>query len=294
MLFVGKKAFTLVELAIVVAVLAVIAVVAVSKISALGERAKMAAAESDLKVLGEAILDPSSGYLADMKGIPGFSVGFLRMGNLFQSTNLYGRVQGGRRGERVDVANMHTRGVARPEEFTKWNDESERGWRGPYARICHGEFPREDYRRFNGDSTSRERGFYPNLAGLDMPSDFLNGLYGCSAYGFPGEVVALDPWGNPYVLQIPPPQAWNGVTNVTDEVRFGYARIVSAGPDGILETPCYGANSTNWWATSWNEPTRRAARQAGRVDGSLAARGDDLVLFLYRSDIDEGERAGEL
>ena len=47
-------------------------------------------------------------------------------------------------------------------------------------------------------------------------------------------------------------------------IRWRYARLVSAGPDGILSTPrdlC-----------------------AGRERDSLAARGDDLVLFLNRAD----------
>ena len=287
------RAFTLVELAIVVAILSIIAMIAASRVSALSEKAKTTAAEADMNVLRRAIVDAEQGYLADLSGIPGFSTGFLRLGNLFISTNLYGRAGDGRTGERVDEHWLEGRGVARPEEFTCWNEEAARGWHGPYAKVREGAFPEKGYRRFEGDGTSRERGFYPNLAGLDLPRDFLDGRLGCSIYGFPGEPAAMDPWGNPYVLQIPPPQAWQGVTNVADETRFAYARIVSAGADGILETPCFGVNSTNWWATAWNEPTRRSARQAGRVDGSTANRGDDLVLFLFRADVDEGMRNDE-
>ena len=107
----------------------------------------------------------------------------------------------------------------------------------------------------------------------------------------------MDPWGNPYVLQVPPPQAFpdfeGANTNLSDEVRFRYARIVSAGPDGRLDAPCFGTNPTNWWATAWSPRTRRLSRQAGRIDnGDTSARGDDLVLFLVRNDIDEGEERG--
>ncbi len=277
----------------VVAILSIIAMIAVSRVSALPEKAKTVAAEADMNVLRRAIVDAEQGYLADLSGIPGFSTGFLRLGNLFISTNLYGRASDGMTGERVDERWLEGRGVARPEEFTRWNEEASRGWHGPYAKVREGAFPEKGHRRFEGDGTSRDRGFYPNLAGLNLPRDFLNGYLGCSIYGFPGEPAAMDPWGNPYILQIPPPQAWQGVTNVADETRFAYARIVSAGPDGILETPCFGVNPTNRWATAWNEPTRRAARQAGRVDGSTAARGDDLVLFLFRADVDEGMRNDE-
>ncbi len=72
--------------------------------------------------------------------------------------------------------------------------------------------------------------------------------------------------------------------------RFGYARVVSAGPDGVLSTPCFQVNHTNEFTTSWNARTRRLARQAGLIDGDdRSARGDDLVLFLSRNDTDEGD-----
>jgi hypothetical protein len=43
--------------------------------------------------------------------------------------------------------------------------------------------------------------------------------------------------------------------------------------------------------TNWrNEESRRLSRQAGLIDGNNRAhRGDDLVLFLLRNDVDEGE-----
>lgn len=71
-----------------------------------------------------------------------------------------------------------------------------------------------------------------------------------------GDLEISDPWGHPIVLQIPPGPA-----------GLRYARLVSAGPDGLLTTPP-------------DDP------MAGR-DGALSARGDDLVQFLNRADIDE-------
>jgi hypothetical protein len=124
-----------------------------------------------------------------------------------------------------------------------------------------------------------------------MPTEFKNSSR-ASVYGFPGEPAIMDPWGNPYVVQIPPPQAFTEVTNAIDSMRFAYARVVSAGPDGRLDTPCFGANITNFWGTTgWSERRRRLSRQAGLVDGNdRTARGDDLVLFFSRNDIDEGEK----
>ena len=286
--------FTLVEVAMVVAIIAAIAVFAVQRMSKFAQTARIAAAESDLKTIASAICAPVGGYIADMQGIPGFSPAYMRIANLLISTNLYGAVAAGDRGSagvRVDDSSVRRPGVAAADEFTKWNEERARGWRGPYIAASNMEFPRAGSRRFSGDATFEERGFYPPLSGLWLPADIVNGVSGCSVYGFPGEPAVSDPWGNPYVLQIPPAQAFYGYsTNVADEVRFSYARIVSAGPNGILETPCYAVNMTNSFTTSWTERTRRLSRQAGLVDGTdRAARGDDIVWFLRRADVDEGE-----
>ena len=288
---VGRDGFTLVELTIVVTILAMIAVLAVSRLSTTSQNARHIAAENDLKVLATAFTDPEHGYLRDMRGIPGFSPANLRLANLFISTNLYGTADG-IHGVRVD--NVRLPGCARPEVFTRWDPESERGWHGPYVRYATGTFPKAAETRFASDASFASRGFYPKLYGLGLPDDFLVGLNDCSIYGFPGEPAVLDPWGNPYVLQIPPPQAFpdrmGSNTNLPDEIRFRYARIVSAGPDGRLDTPCFYPNLTNRWTTTWNERTRRLSRQAGLIDGDdRYARGDDLVFFLARNDSDEGE-----
>ena len=280
------------ELLVVVAIVATIAMFVSSRMERTARTAKLLAAEHDLQTLSRSFTDPESGYLRDMRGIPGFSPAYLRLANLLVSTNLYGALKG-QDGQRADVAGRG-RGWASPETFTRWNPESERGWRGPYVRHATGDFPSADALRFADDSSFKVRGFYPVLDGLRLPADFLDGRDGCSIYGFPGEPAVLDPWGHPYVLQIPPPQAFpdrfGSNTNLPDEVRFRYARVVSAGPDGRLDTPCFTANATNRWATSWNERTRRLCRQAGLIDGNdRSARGDDLVLFLVRNDVDEGE-----
>jgi len=291
----GRVGFTLVELMIVVAIIAIIATLAVSHMTRTVLSAKVAAAESDLKTLSEAITDPVGGYLRDMRGIPGFSPAYIRMANLLISTNLYGTAEGGGEwagGFRVD--DRRHAFCAPPEAFMRWNPESERGWRGPYVRHATGSFPSAADVRFKDDSTFKARGFFPAVHSLRLPMDFLDPANGCSVYGFPGEPAVLDPWGNPYVLQIPPPQAFpdrfGSNTNMPDEVRFRYARVVSAGPDGRLDAPCFASNATNWWSTSWNERERRLCRQAGLIDGDdRSARGDDLVLFLARNDVDEGE-----
>lgn len=293
-----RSGFTLMELVVVVAVISIIVLVAVSRTERVGAAAKRIAAESDLRVLRDAFLNAEDGYLRDMGAIPGFSAASMRVANLFTPSNLYVNVT--RDGDLsrtpgvcLDDGWVPNRGCARSDVFVRWSAATGRGWRGPYVKGLVAVFPQADEVRFEGDASFGARGFFPELTRLSVPQDFLVGRKGCSIYGFPGEPTLLDPWGNPYVLQVPPPQAFRGVsTNLPEEVRFRYARLVSAGPDGRLDTPCFGANGTNWWATSWGERRRRLVRQAGLIDGDdRSARGDDLVLFLSRNDIDEG---GEL
>lgn len=287
------KGFTLVEIVAVIAILALIAVFAVTRVEGLGDRARIVAAEHDLVAVRTALLDAESGYLHDMRGIPGFSLAYLRLANLLISTNLYGEVSDGGdrlRGLRLDderLADADGRvavGCAPVTAFRQWDPSRGRGWRGPYVKGVVGAFPTDD-----------GRGFYPDVAGLREPIVFSTERADCSVYGFRGEPALLDPWGNPYVLQIPPAQAFSTVvTNVPDTVRFRYARVVSAGPDGRLTTPCFEANGTNDWRVigiNWqDERMRRLSRQAGLIDGDdRSRRGDDLVLFLMRNDVDEGE-----
>jgi hypothetical protein len=276
---------------------AIIAVFAASRPLGLVKRAEDVAAKRQMAAIREALVGREWGYVDDMRGIPGFSLSYLRIANLLVSTNLYGEVDAGElmRGFRIDVPGLAVPGVAKASEFTGWSEERRRGWRGPYLKSHTGEFPHPRSRRWPGDGTFGERGFFPEISGLRLPEAFSQD--DASAYGFPGEPAVIDPWGNPYVLQIPPAQAFSAVsaTNVSCELRFGYARVVSAGPDGILATPCFAVNETNEWSAvgvNWaDERMRRLSRQAGLIDGGdRSRRGDDIVLFLSRNDIDEGEK----
>ena len=293
--FSDRAAFTLMELVVVVAVLAIIALVAATRPLGVVSRAEIAAAKSEMAAIRDAFMAEDGGYVGDMQGIPGFSRAYLRIANLLISTNLYGEVANGAlmRGLRADAPAVSIPGLAKAEEFTSWSEERRRGWRGPYLKTSAGLFPESDDSRYAGDGSFAARGFFPEVAALRLPEAFSRD--GASVYGFPGEPAVMDPWGNPYVLQIPPAQAFTAAaaTNVSDGLRFSFARIVSAGPDGILSTPCFAVNGTNDWAEvggDWaNARVRRLSRQAGLIDGDTSRRGDDIVLFLVRSDIDEGE-----
>ena len=259
--------FTLIELMCVIALVMAVALLAVTRLGRFGQGARRVAAQHDMAAIKEAFTSGTGGYLADMEGIPGFTCGTLRISNLLVSTNLW--ADGG---ARLDIGSSYA-------VFTKWSEEASRGWRGPYLKGDVRPFPSYD----------DLPGFYPDISRLALPSVFKDSRR-ASIYGFTGEPVLFDPWGRPYVLQIPPPQAFTNVTSVTPSERFAYARIVSAGPDGTLSTPCFIPNLTNETATSWNAASRSLVREAGRDAAGTMARGDDLVLFLYRNDVHEEVR----
>lgn len=272
------------------AVMAIVAVIAVTKIGGMVRRSRVAAAEADLATLRAAIVEPDVGYVRDMRGLAGFSPADMRLANILIATNFYVLAQSAvgsfPRACRIDDVWLDE-GVAQPSEFATWDEERLRGWRGPYAKGRTGTFPRRE--------EAAQRGFYPDVSSLYLPTDFSN-RRDISIYGFSGEPAIIDPWGNPYVVQVPPPQAFvnygQSVSAVAPETRFEYARLVCAGADGKIDTPCYFVNLTNdATITAWDERTRRLSRQAGLIDGdNKFLRGDDIVLFLNRNDIDEGEQ----
>lgn len=241
----ASAGFTLLELVVVIAILAAVAMLVVSKVDTLEEKATDTVAIADLNTVREAIMGSATapGYLSDMKHVPGFSkLLHLNMHNLLV-------------GSELDLL---------PLPLEKFNVLTSRGWRGPYLErtagvanenaVRHNQFPESGERRFAGDTTFGQRGFYYTV------ND--------SHYGAPNDRAMGDRWGNPIVVQIPPNSAF---TTPTDNKRFRYARLVSAGVDGILTTPY---------------DDRLAGRE---LNGNTEDRGDDLVLFLNRADIYETE-----
>jgi prepilin-type N-terminal cleavage/methylation domain-containing protein len=278
----SSRGFSLVELVLVVAVLAFVAVIAAGHFSGLREKSLATAVSHDLREIRNAFTgtDDAPGYLGDMSPLPGFTPGFLRLADLLTPTNRFAFG-----GTRADAA------------ASAWDDGAGRGWRGPYVRLDRPDarggaarFPAPGDRPARGGGTFEERGFFPAVASLSLPADVRDER---AAYGFAGEPALLDPWGAPYVLQIPPPQAFvdadGHLADVPDEERFRYARVVSAGPDGVLSTPCFSGGGAG--GASWNAAARRASIFAGRP----ADRGDDLVLFLLRSDVyhEDYEKEGD-
>lgn len=252
-----SKGYTLLELLAVVVIIAAVAALAMPNLDRSTEDAELTLARANLAAVRDAIIGSAAlpGLLADMRHVPGF-----RPVDMFPNLLL-----------------SPSRSPL-PGEYPPFDVTIGKGWRGPYFKMFpqvqntnplhHGLFPAADDRRMAGDLTFAERGFF-----YDLTNSF---------YGVPLEHRALgDAWGNPIVLQVPPDEAF---TNPTDAKRWRYARLVSAGPDGVLTTPRYDASELIL-QTRLDE-----ARLAGRLsDGTLAARGDDLVLFLNRIDVYEAE-----
>lgn len=284
-----RSGFTLLELGIVVAIVALLALLAVPRIGGVLRGAKISAAEADMEAIRTAFIGDGAGFgglVGDLEGIAGFSPAYLRPANLIVPTNLVGVADhwlddDGRRGHRAYfAADCGKYNLAFPDAysdfsvFTNRDEVAGRGWGGPYlARARIGEFPGPNDRRADhpNDRTAQERGFF-RLVTPEHP------------YGLPGEPAFLDPWDNPYILQVPPANAFDAPGETTEPRRFRYARIVSAGPDGVLDTPCY--------PTSTTQEARRDGRLAGRretADETAKVRGDDIVLFLLRADTYEDE-----
>lgn len=236
----GGRGFTLTELVLVVLVIGALASLVVPIVDEVREDAEITITRASLKAIAEGVTGSAegTGYLDDMKHVPGFRLSAIRMHDLFS-------------------ASSHP-------DYSEYDTSATRGWRGPYVKpgagaanlesSRRGFFPQAEDRRRANDASYLERGFFLNES--------------ASRYGVPGDLSLADPWGNPIVIQIPPAGAFAGSSG--DGKRFRYARVVSAGPDGILDTP--------------------ANRLAGMLaDGTTAARGDDLVLFLNRCDVHEDE-----
>jgi|GEM_PF-2237670 len=270
-----RTGFTLAELVLVLFILGSISAIATIRLGDVLERSRVQAAEADMTVLRDGLVGNAScpGYLADMRPLPGFSPAFLRIHNLLSPTNAIMKA-----GAILDDGVRRT-GYASFSCFTNWNAETGRGWHGPYVRantfVKNTDpsrdrfFPAPADRRTDNDTTFASRGFFPLVQGLTSQ------LF---AYGYPGEKAVGDPWGNPYVLQIPPADAF---TSAAEERRFHFARLVSAGPDGVLQTPCFASGTLD-------ADGRRTLRLAGRLpDGTARSRGDDIVLFIERPDVYE-------
>ncbi|MFZ4765119.1 MAG: prepilin-type N-terminal cleavage/methylation domain-containing protein [Roseimicrobium sp.] len=268
------RGFTLMELLLVLVILAAVAALVVSHVDRISDDAEMTVARAAMQTIAEAFTGSAAGpgYVADMKYMPGFGGKKVREPD----------------GSMRDVR-LHDLLYQGKPDTPGWQPDfdpiSQRGWRGPYLRnvvgprntnqAIAGRFPAPDDVRFLGDKSFLERGFFYVAKNVNFESgDVVGGEV-------LGDIAIGDPCGNPIILQVPPEEAFD---DPTEAKRWRYARLVSAGPDGVLMTPRYDA------AILEPEPRMLDSRLAGMLaDGTTTARGDDLVLFLNRADTYEPE-----
>jgi len=114
--------------------------------------------------------------------------------------------------------------LVRPVDVPEYDMTTRIGWRGPYVLTITGRHPPRD----------------------DLHESFV------AEYGTEGELAVLDGWQRPIVVHVPDADA-NGAIEVNEALHM---RFVSAGEDGVLQTP------------------------RGELLPSLTACGDDVVVYV--------------
>lgn len=239
-----QRAFTLVELMVVVAILVALAALVIPMVDRQTDDAHTVVQNSSLNALRDAV----KSMVSDVKFTKNFDYTNLRISDLLSASRFDASAQ-------------------------TWDSNTRMGWRGPYiqgglpiqntAANKSNLFPRSTELRFGGDTTFKARFFYKSDGTV---------LYGNGDSVNP-ELAIGDDWGNPIVLQIPtdPTLTVSGDAAKTKENQWKYARLVSAGVDGILKT----------------DITDKLAGRKSDNSIDSSKRGDDIVIFLNRVDVYE-------
>lgn len=178
-----RRAFTLLELVLVVAILVMIAGFAFFRAGAVldGDESTIGALERSTRVsmghLRETLDGPPErpGFRQDLGELPLMLADLLRV-----------------------PASLPSGRAVQGTALAQYDAVSRRGWNGQYLALATGSYH------------------------LDPARGFV------ALYGVEGDPALLDAWNHPIVLQLPPA--------ATLAQRFAYARLVSAGPDGTLNT----------------------------------------------------------
>lgn len=195
------RAFTLVELLVVLILLVALAGVVVPLMGQAVDNAEQQGTRASLQRMRAAIMGDANhpGYYTDLRRLP------RTVADLYLVPD-------------DDVAYL-------PASFYSYDPIKQRGWRGPYLATQSGRYAIDNARGYT------------------------------ASYGDNDDPASLDGWLRPIVLQRP--------TVGTDDERDQYVRLVSAGPDGVIDSP-----------TTALTPT----------DLTPALRDDDVVLFLRVAD----------
>jgi prepilin-type N-terminal cleavage/methylation domain-containing protein len=219
-----RRGLTLLELLVVLAILVSLATIIVPVIGTFGRKSQEVATRENLLRLQELLVNQ---YRADMGELPRPNL------TLFASSGRVNHPQ-----LRYLFVNPDTENITRLEGTTIL---SARQWKGPYVR--HGGA------RYQKDTIAT-----PGEGQVDRKFTEAYGLGDTTANQ--GDPTVLDAWGRPIVLQEPS----TGTLYSPSTTDKTYTRLVSAGPNGIIDTPL-----------DVLMPTENQRK-------------DDVIIFLFRHD----------
>lgn len=228
-----RRGLTLLELLVVLTILISLSTIIVPMIGSFGRKSQVVATRENLFRLQELICNR---YLADMGELPRPKLDGSGKDPLGVSRVNHPQL-------RYLFVNPDTEDITTIQESNRLM--SQRRWQGPYVRHGGARYQQVDAKGF--------------LANYGIGDVFEGDPPQITTRGDP---AILDAWGRPIVLQEPD----DGAAGTTNDKK--YARLVSAGPNGIIDTPL---------TVLMPDDTNTAT-----------GRGDDIIVFLFRHD-DYGE-----
>ena len=133
-----------------------------------------------------------------------------------------------------------------PTNLQSFDPTIRRGWHGPYLLQETGRYP-----------ISGSNGFTFNSAFVLGGSNIQASGTGGGGYGLANDPAIIDGWGHPIVIQWPSNTADTTLSLAAQQAQF--VRLVSAGPNGVIDTPLTDTPNT---------------------DATGALTGDDVILYL--------------
>jgi prepilin-type N-terminal cleavage/methylation domain-containing protein len=244
-----RQGLTLLELIVVLVILVALAGLVVPQLTGTNKQAAITATNQSMKQLQTVI---TNRYFVDMQSTSTIAAGVVALGpsilglpspNVADGT---GRVVINTIGTATNYPQMHFLFV-NPLSFSgsqyyanpTYIATTGIGWNGPYLMSSGGVYPDPSAVR-PGDAQNQTWSHYGFT----------------SSYGSIGDSAVFDAWGSPIVMQLPPLSSTDDATH-----SERYARLVSAGPDGLLAT-----------TASVHYP-------------SLVSCGDDIVVYLFAPDL---------
>lgn len=141
------------------------------------------------------------------------------------------------------------------KNLVSFNPKTGKGWRGPYLSVNGGSYP------FTQDGTNR-------LFTGDLQPQALGSI-----------PVPIDGWGNPIIIQwgiLTSSEVSSLTTDAADRLRVNNARMISAGPNGVLDSNSSAAKSKLFKYTDF---------VADRATGGAKLSGDDVITFFFYPDL---------